>query len=263
MKGAPMGNYTQSSRLPASERLAQFLSRRWILVMSLFLGVYIVLPFLAPAFMQIGWNGPARVIYLIYSWLCHQLPQRSYFLFGPKMTYSLAEVQSAWQDTTNMWILRQFIGNPEMGWKVAWSDRMVSMFTSTWLFGLLWWPILRRLKRLPWWGLVLFLLPMALDGASHSLSDLAGIGQGFRDSNAWLAALTNHAFPITFYAGDAWGSFNSLMRLFTGILFGLGIVWFGYPYLDEAFSPKAPPVARLVAFPQPKTASVSHVEDSR
>ncbi len=74
---------------------------------------------------------------------------------------------------------------------------------------------------------------------SHLVSDLFGIGQGFRDSNAWLAILTNHSFSPGFYAGDAWGSFNSLMRLLTGILFGMGIVWFGFPYLDAAFSPTA------------------------
>jgi hypothetical protein len=80
---------------------------------------------------------------------------------------------------------------------------------------------------------------MAVDGTSHLISDLAGIGQGFRDSNVWLAALTNHALPPGFYAGDAWGSFNSLMRLLTGILFGLGIVWFGFPYLDDFFIQEA------------------------
>ena len=243
-------------------RLTHFLGRRWILVVSLLLGLYVGLPFLAPVFMHLGWDGPARVIYLIYSFLCHQLPQRSYFLFGPKFTYSLAEVQNAWQNTLNPLVLRQFVGCPAMGWKVAWSDRMVSMFASTWLFGILWWPLRRRLKPLPWWGLVLFLLPMAVDGTSHFFSDLAGIGQGFRDSNAWLAALTRQAFPAAFYAGDAWGSFNSLMRLFTGILFGLGTVWFGYPYLDEAFSPIAQPMARKVVLPLSNTPEVSHLENS-
>src|SRR3972149_6914615 len=199
-----------------SGRLTHFLSQHWFFLLSLILGLYIGLPFLAPAFMQIGWSGPARVIYFIYSWLCHQLPQRSFFLFGPQMTYSLAEVQSAWQSTTEMWILRQLIGNPEMGWKVAWSDRMVSMFTSIWLFGLIWWPLRKRVKPVPWQGLLLLILPIGLDGGSHALSDLVGIGQGFRDSNAWLAALTPHAFPTTVYAGHAWGSFDSLMRLVPG-----------------------------------------------
>jgi len=208
----------------------------WLVLIGVFGGIYVILPLLAPAFMHLGWNVPGRAIYFIYSWLCHQLPERSFFLFGPKFTYSLAEVQAAWQNTSNPLILRQFLGDPEMGWKVAWSDRMVSMFTSTWLFGLLWWPLRRRLPRLPWWGFALFLLPMAVDGTTHFLSDLAGIGQGFRDSNTWLAALTQHAFPATFYSGDAWGSFNSMMRLLTGISFGIGTAWFGYPYMNEVFS---------------------------
>ena len=212
------------------------ISRHWILAVSLILGVYIILPFLAPVFMYLGWNGQARVIYSLYSFLCHQLPQRSYFLFGLRFTYSLSEIQAARHNTFDPIVLRQFIGNPEMGWKVAWSDRMVSIYASIWLLGLLWWPLRRKLKPLPWWGLVMFLLPIAIDGTSHLISDLAGIGQGFRDSNTWLATLTHNAFPLSFYVGDTWGSFNSLMRLLTGGLFGLGAVWFGYPYLDSAFS---------------------------
>jgi len=212
--------------------------RYWIVPVSILLGIYVGLPFMAPVFMHAGWIGAARVIYFIYSWLCHQLPERSFFLFGSRFTYSLAEVQNAWQNTIRPEVLRQFIGNPVMGWKVAWSDRMVSMFASLWLFGLLWWPVRHKVKPLPWWGLVLFLLPMAVDGTSHFFSDLAGIGQGFRNGNVWLAVLTHHFFPVSFYSGDAWGSFNSLMRLLTGILFGLGIVWYTYPYLDNAFSPQ-------------------------
>jgi uncharacterized membrane protein len=218
------------------ERIIYNLSRRWIIVFGIILGLYAGLPFLAPVFMKLGWDNPARLIYIIYSLLCHQLPQRSYFLFGPKLTYSLPVIQSAWQNTVDPIVLRQFIGNSGMGWKVAWSDRMVSMFISIWLFGLLWWPLRHRLKPLPWWGLVLFLLPMAVDGTSHLISDLAGIGQGFRDTNIWLATLSLNAFPASFYAGDAWGSFNSLMRLLTGVLFGLGVVWFSFPFINEAFS---------------------------
>jgi uncharacterized membrane protein len=207
----------------------------WFTLFGIFAGLYVILPFMAPAFMAIGWGGAGKAIYFIYSFLCHQLPERSYFLFGSKFTYSLSEIQSAWQNTTNPLILRQFIGNPEMGWKVAWSDRMVSMFASIWIFGLLWFPFRHRLPKLPFWGLLLFLLPMAFDGTTHFISDFWGIGQGFRDSNLWLAILTSHAFPPMFYASDAWGSFNSLMRLLTGISFGLGIVWFGFPYVNDSF----------------------------
>ncbi len=223
--------------------MSLFLRRYWIIPVSLLLGVYAGLPFLAPVLMHAGQSGAGNVIYFIYSWLCHQLPERSYFLFGSQFTYSLPEIQHVWQQTNNPVILRQFIGNSLMGWKVAWSDRMVSMFTSLWVFGLIWWTLRHKLKRLPWWGLVLFLLPMAIDGTSHFVSDLAGIGQGFRYGNLWLAVLTQHIFPTSFYSGETFGTFNSLIRLLTGMLFGMGIVWYTYPYLDHAITLSDTPLA--------------------
>jgi uncharacterized membrane protein len=220
----------------------KFLSRYWFILLSSVLGIFIGLPFLAPVFMHFEWVGAARLVYFIYSWMCHQLPERSFFLFGSHFTYPLSVIQNAWQVSTDLEVLRQFIGNPVMGWKVAWSDRMVSMYTSIWIFGLIWWVLRTRLKRLPWWGLVLFLLPMALDGISHLVSDLSGIGQGYRYENLWLEVFTQQVFPASFYSGEAWGSFNSLMRLLTGILFGTGFVWYTYPQLDKLFAPQRLPV---------------------
>jgi uncharacterized membrane protein len=222
-----------------TDQFIYWLSRHWILMVSLLIGVYVLTPFLAPIFMVLGITIPGKLIYWFYSFLCHQLPEGSYFLFGPKISYSLPEIRAAWPNSNNIAILRQFTGNIQMGWKVAWSDRMVSMFTSLWLFGIIWGMLKKKIKPLPWWGLVLLLLPMAFDGTTHFFSDLCGFGQGFRDTNGWLAALTNHSFPAFFYTGDAWGSFNAWMRLITGVLFGLGIIWFGFPFLDEAFTNSA------------------------
>lgn len=244
------------------EKGTYLFSRHWILVFGVIWGLYVGLPFLAPVFMRWGWETPAKTIYLIYSFLCHQLPQRSYFLFGSNLTYSLSEIQAAWQNTLNPLVLRQFVGTAQMGWKVAWSDRMVSMFISLWLFAMLWRPLRRWLKPLPWWGLVLLLLPMAVDGTSHLISDLYGIGQGFRDSNTWLANLTNNAFHPGFYSGDAWGSFNSLMRLLTGVLFGVGIVWFSFPYLDAALTQQAQYVESRLKSYQQKTVDASIIPAS-
>jgi len=230
-------NTISRSRLWArrSNRWIYRLSKQWMLGFTVVFGLYIWLPFLAPALMSLGLEAPARAIYTLYSFLCHQLPQRSYFLLGQQFTYSLADIQDAWQHTTNFNVLRQFIGTPTMGWKVAWSDRMVSMYSSILIFGWLWYPLRRHIRPLRVTGFMLLLLPMALDGFSHMISDFAGIGQGFRDSNVWLAILTGNTLPVSFYAGDAWGSFNSIMRLVTGILFGAGVVWFGFPLLDEYF----------------------------
>ncbi len=215
------------------QNISHWLGDHWFALFLLIYGLWVFTPFLAPVFMRLGWDGAGQTIYFLYSFFCHQLPERSFFLFGAKPMYSLAEIRVAWQDTLNPLILRRFIGNESLGWKVAWSDRMVSFYTSIWLFAALWYPLRRRVRPLAWWGFVLFLLPLALDGSSHLISDLAGIGQGFRDTNEWLRMLTKDAFPATFYAGDALGSFNSLMRFITGLLAGLGIVWLAFPYIFQ------------------------------
>jgi len=194
-------------------------------------GLWVVLPFLAPVLMDTGFTGAGTALYFFYSFFCHQLPERSLFLFGPKTMYPLTEIQNVWQNTSNPMVLRQFLGNETMGWKVAWSDRMISFYSSVWLFALVIWHFRQTVKPISWWGFALLLLPIILDGSTHMLSDLAGIGRGFRDTNLWLALITNHAFSASFYAGDALGSFNSWMRLITGILAGLGIVWFVFPYI--------------------------------
>lgn len=242
MSGHVVPATSSSSRQSAiaANRWVYRLSRYWLPAFTIVFGLYVGLPFLAPVLMALGLELPARIIYTVYSYLCHQLPQRSYFLFGPQFTYSLAAIEAAGGNISDIapltWAsVRQFIGTPAMGWKVAWSDRMVSMYTSMLVFAWLWYPLRRRIHPIRWQGLALLVLPMVIDGFSHLLSDFSGFGQGFRDTNTWLATLTSHTLPSTFYAGDAWGSFNSALRLVTGILFGLAIVWFCFPYLAHYF----------------------------
>jgi uncharacterized membrane protein len=227
-----------SNRISPGDRFIDFLCRRWILLFGVFLGTLSLLPFLAPLFLQSGFYPIAGAIYTIYSFLCHQLPERSFFMFGPQVMYSLTTLENQGADLTSLHTLRQFYGTPEMGWKVAWSDRMVWMYASMLIFGLLWWPFRRVIRSLPLWGLGLFLLPMAIDGFSHLFSDFAGIGMGFRSSNQWLAEITSYSFPASFYQGDALGSFNFWMRLLTGFSFGLGVIWFSFPYINQVVEEK-------------------------
>jgi uncharacterized membrane protein len=226
----------RSQRLVLMKRVVLGLARHWLLFVNLLVAVWVGLPWLAPVFMHLGWTSAAKAVYFFYSFQCHQLPERSYFLFGRQAMYSLAEIQAAWQNTNDMFILRQFIGNPEMGWKVAWSDRMVSMYTSILFGGLLYGLVRKWLKPLSFWNFAILLLPMFIDGGTHMVSDLAGMGQGFRDTNIWLQIITNNVFSTAFYQGDALGSFNSWMRLLTGILFGIALVGFAYPYINDSFA---------------------------
>lgn len=239
----------QESRAPAAPPKADGADKRtaaaaaserqglWFGVLVAALSVWVMLPWLAPVLMKLGWELPARFLYWVYSFQCHQLPQRSFFLFDSVAMHSLSDLASVGVNTADPLALRHFVGNEALGYKVAWSDRMVSMYTSLPLVALAWWPLRRRLPPLPWWGLVLFLLPMAIDGGTHVLSDLQGLGQGFRYTNEWLVWLTGGALPAGFYAGNGLGSFNSWMRLITGVLFGIGVMWAALPHLFSTIRP--------------------------
>jgi len=213
--------------------IGRALRRHWFPIALALVSLYAGLPWLAPAFMRLGWTAPGQAIYGLYSTQCHQMAQRSYFVFGPKLMYTPAELQAAGA-ALDPFGLRAFVGTPELGWKVAWSDRMASMYAglAASMLGLR--LLRRRALPLPLWGLVLLILPLAVDGTTHFVSDLSGFGGGFRDTNLWLAALTAGRFAPGFYAGDAWGSFNAAMRLFTGGLFGLAVAWYVLPRVQAA-----------------------------
>ena len=229
---------TNVDKKPTSNltQFADWAGKHWLAMFCIVWGAWVILPFLAPVFMKLNMTGIAHGIYLFYSVQCHQFPQRSFFLFGEKLTYNLSEFASAPVGFLGQLQLRQFIGNAQMGWKVAWSDRMVALYGSIWVFSLLYTVLRRRAGRLNVVLGLLLLMPLAMDGISHTISDVWGLGNGFRDSNEWLRALIGSAFNDSFYRGDAWGSFNSLMRLTTGVLGGLVLVWLTLPRLDAMFT---------------------------
>lgn len=217
-----------------ADRLVLWILTHWLALVLAALLIVTLLPFLAPVFMVWGWTRLGELIYTLYIPTCHQLPQRSWFLFGEKLTYTLPEIQQVYP-SSDPWQLRFFYGTPEMGWKVAWSDRMISFYTMTPVFGLLYAALRRWVRRpLPLKLFLLTLLPLALDGVTHMINDtLFGVSAGgFRDTNAWLALLTGNVFP-GFYAGDHLGTFNWWMRLVTGLLAAWGIAFYAFPWLDR------------------------------
>jgi uncharacterized membrane protein len=216
--------------------------RHWLTLMLTPMLLFVTLPFLAPIAMNAGWTRLGNAIYWLYTPFCHQLPQRSWFFFGEKLTYSLAEINQVFP-ATDIWTLRRFYGTPEMGWKVAWSDRMISFYMLTPIFGLIYAALRqlgRRVQPLSLRLLLLALTPMMLDGFTHLLNDLfvGDYTSGFRDTNAWLAVLTANAFP-NFYAGDTYGTFNWWMRLLTGGLAAWGLALTVFSFLDQIITREA------------------------
>lgn len=184
------------------DRLVLGIARHWVAVFSLALALYVGLPFLAPGLMQVGLAGPARLIYLVYSPACHQLPDRSYFLFGEQPVYTLEALEEAnVLPGSGLLERRRFIGDETLGWKVALCERDVAIYGSMLLAGMLFALLRGRVRKLPLPVFVLFVIPIAVDGLSQLF--------GLRTSNWWL-------------------------RTLTGALFGVGVVWLVYPYIQES-----------------------------
>lgn len=193
---------TDSPLSRAAHRLVQGIARHWLALFNLAWAVYILLPFLAPILMHLGWTTPARLIYAVYSMLCHQLPERSYFLFGNNLTPSLAALEAAGMESgPSLFAQRSFIGAADVGYKIAICQRDIAIYGAVLVGGLLFGLLRRRLHGLSLRWYLLLLVPIALDG----LTQLVGL----RESNWWL-------------------------RSVTGILFGIGSVWLAYPYIDDA-----------------------------
>ncbi len=184
-------------------RAVAWFARHWLFFLNGFVALYIGVAFSAPLMMIVGWTGPANVIYFLYRFSCHQLPQRSFFLDGPKIAYSFPEIAAVTgaQDRLDLFWHPLHDAALGLGYQVAFCERDTAMYGSILLAGLLFGLMGRRWRPLPWWGLVLFSIPIAVDG----LSQLPG-----------------------------WRESTPLLRVITGAIFGFGVVWFAYPRLQSA-----------------------------
>jgi uncharacterized membrane protein len=137
------------------------LAKHWILFIGFFLALYVVLPILAPVLMAGGRTGSANLIYSGYRIACHQLPSRSYFIFGHQMAF-------CHRDTA------------------IYASILVALIVFAF--------VRHRVKPLSWKIYILFLIPMALDGGTQilglrtsnwQLRTLTGVLFGL--GSAWLA----------------------------------------------------------------------------
>ena len=142
--------------------------RHWLLFANGLVLLYGGLPWLAPLAQASGHPWLGRVLFLIYTPLCHQRPERSFFVFG---------------------------------YQVAFCHREAAMYTALFVLGLLFGLVRERVKPWPLWIGGLLLVPMLLDGGIHLLDDVLGLGlraggDAIGTLNFWLRMLTGLLFAV-------------------------------------------------------------------
>jgi uncharacterized membrane protein len=216
--------------ISGADRAVFWVSRHYLAILNFVMLLYVGLPFLAPTLMKSGLTVPARVLYTLYSPLCHQFGFRSFFLYGEQAYYPLEEAGVNvidFEAATGITGLhnpndlsrlqaRQFVGNETVGYKVALCERDVAIYGAILFYGLLFALMRRRFPQLHWslW-ILLGLGPVGLDGFSQLFSQFD-----------WrpLATLLPYRESTPF------------LRVLTGFMFGFFTAWFAYPNIEESMS---------------------------
>jgi uncharacterized membrane protein len=227
-------------------------ARNWLKIALVAVGIFAALPWVAPTLMHLGLTAPARTLYTVYSPFCHQFAFRSIFLYGDQAFYPRAvsgtpltpfEEETAasqeWLEAVSHWVglpgrsmfptvadfdpfvwspdlqfaSREFVGNPQMGYKTTLCARDMASYTMLFV-GIVIYSVpavRRRLRPAPIFLYVLLgLAPIGIDGMSQLL--------GYPPFNLWQPRETDPIF-----------------RVVTGGLFGFMNAWLGLPYLEASF----------------------------
>ncbi len=163
------------------------LSRHWLRVALIIIGIYATLPWVAPTLMHFGLTEPAHVLYFMYGPFCHQFAFRSFFLYGDQIAYPRAisgttltpyetyvmqspefdqalsnwvgqpgrsTFQSVDQFDPYLWTYdlqfasKDFFGDPQMGYKLTLCERDIAIYTMLFVGGLIYSiPVVRRRLR--------------------------------------------------------------------------------------------------------------------
>lgn len=179
--------------------LLEGVRRHWLMVANVAVAVFVGLPFLAPVLLALGFPDAANSIYAAYQHVCHQWAFRSFFLFGPQLSYGPDALSGLIAPDA----VFHTLGSPALGYKVAFCERDVAIYLSALGAGVAYARVRERTPGLGVVGYGLLIVPMAVDGVTQLL--------GWRESTVEL-------------------------RTLTGLLFGVASVWLIYPRVDAIFA---------------------------
>ena len=218
--------YKKALPLQKKEKRGLFLRRQFPTLIALVLTVYLGLAFLAPVMMKTGNTMAAQRLYAFFRPFCHQMASRSFFLFGSQLAYptKLAQVpglvtfeEASGQRENDVSAASHFVGNEQMGYKIALCQRDLAIYTSLLGVTVLFIFIRNKGKNIPWylWAL-LGLVPIALDGGTQ------------------LISIIRLPFLNWFPARES----TPYLRVLTGTLFGGLTAWYGLFTSDEILEEK-------------------------
>lgn len=234
-------------------------SVHWLAIFNLGIGIYVGLPILAPVLMNAGATAPASIIYTLYKPMCHQMASRSFFLFGEQIAYpralagtdltpfeayipAIPEFDAVNPNNWAQFLLaaRAFVGNEQLGYKMALCERDMGIYGFILIGGLLYAALRRRwaIRPLPVVAFVIVgLLPIALDGFSQLFGYYSMPLDGSTPTG--ILASIQSLFPLR--------ESTPLLRTATGALFGLMLVWLAYPRVDDGMRDTAAEIEQKLA----------------
>jgi uncharacterized membrane protein len=157
-----------SPQLAWVDRSARAIIRHWLFIVNSMAVLYAALPWLGPILQNAGYTRLGRLIFVMYRPLCHQLPERSFFVGTSQVCYC---------------------------------HRCTALYTAIALAGLLYGALRWRLpisNRMLGWAA----LPMLIDGLRHVVSDyvpglvLRSVADGVGSLNFWLRIGTGVIFGV-------------------------------------------------------------------
>ncbi len=224
----------QRTLVIAIDRSIYGLSKHWLALFNIVALFYVTLPIVAPVLF----------FFFIYSPLCHQMAQRSFFILGEQPAYpreiagtdytpieayigDIPEYEGVSPDNWPAFFAasRSFTGNEVMGYKMALCERDIGIYGFVLIGGLVYAMLRNRfnIKPLPFWLFIIIgILPIAIDGFSQLISYWVSPLDGSAASG-FFASIQN-LFPLR--------ESTPTMRALTGGLFGFMLVWLTYPHVN-------------------------------
>jgi len=151
----------RGKKISFGDRLFHWLSRSYMFVFNAFVFIYLGLAVLAPVFQANGYTGPAKIIYVVYGRLCHQLAFRSWFIYGEQYAYpreiASVDLPMTFEEATGIHpfdidAAHQFVGNEILGYKIALCQRDMAIYGAILAFGIIFSLTGKRIPSLQIWG---------------------------------------------------------------------------------------------------------------